>query len=381
MSAPIITFFNNKGGVGKTSLVYHLAWMLADLGHRVVTADLDPQANLTAAFLDETEIEQLWSAGQTRTIWSAIRPFVDDEGSIEVLTPTCTTDDNLVLLPSELTLSRFEDDLSTQWRDCLEGTRLRPFLVMSAFWTVLRTAAAAHGAEVVLVDVGPSLGAINRAALVASDHVVVPMAPDLFSLQGLRNLGPTLRDWRQGWRKRLKERASDDRELPAGAMWPLGYVLLAHGVRLNRPVQAYQRWMDQIPEQFHHLVLDQPAPAPRIENDAYCLAQLKHYHSLMPLAQEARKPIFALKPADGAFGGHAQAAQRAYGDFRQLANRLLDATRTSRVRTPASSDTVGATRQSVAAADRAEDLLLLACGDQPQRAPQVVPERDHLVIG
>lgn len=53
MSAPIITFFNNKGGVGKTSLVYHLAWMLADLGHRVVAADLDLQANLTAAFVDE----------------------------------------------------------------------------------------------------------------------------------------------------------------------------------------------------------------------------------------------------------------------------------------------------------------------------------------
>ena len=166
--------------------------MLAELGHRVVAADLDPQANLTAAFLDEEEIEQLWSAGETRTIWSAIRPFVDDEGSIQAITPISTADEHLVLLPSELTLSRFEDELSTQWRDCLEGTRLRPFLVMSAFWTVLRAAALAHEAEVVLVDVGPSLGAINRAALVASDHVVVPMAPDLFSLQGLRNLGPTL---------------------------------------------------------------------------------------------------------------------------------------------------------------------------------------------
>jgi len=325
VSAPIITFFNNKGGVGKTSLVYHLAWMLADLGHRVVAADLDPQANLTSAFLDEEEIERLWSAGQTRTIWSAIRPFVDDEGSIQAITATSTADEHLVLLPSELTLSRFEDELSTQWRDCLEGTRLRPFLVMSAFWTVLRAAASAHEAEVVLVDVGPSLGAINRAALVASDHVVVPMAPDLFSLQGMRNVGPTLREWREGWRKRLDERPTDDRELPTGAMRPLGYVLIAHGVRLNRPVQAYQRWMDQIPEQFRRLVLGQTTSASLPDDDRYCLAQLKHYHSLMPLAQEARKPIFALKPADGAFGGHAQAAQRAYGDFRELANRLLDA--------------------------------------------------------
>ncbi len=326
MNAPIITFFNNKGGVGKTSLVYHLSWMLADLGHRVIAADLDPQANLTASFLDEERIEELWTTSEARTIWSAIRPFVDDEGIIEQITPTTTDEERLVLLPSDLTLSRFEDELSAQWLACLEGTKLRPFLVMSAFWTVLRTAAAEHKAEVVLVDVGPSLGAINRAALVASDHVVVPMAPDLFSLQGLRNLGPTLRDWRRGWRRRLDERPADDRALPSGAMQPLGYVVLAHGVRLDRPVKAYQRWMDAIPQQFHGLVLDESGSAPLIEDDEYCLAKLKHYHSLMPMAQEARKPIFALKPADGAFGGHAQAALRAYGDFRTLAHRLLDVT-------------------------------------------------------
>jgi cellulose biosynthesis protein BcsQ len=59
MTAPVLTFFNNKGGVGKTSLIYHLAWMFSSLGKRVVAVDLDPQANLTAAFLDEETIEDL----------------------------------------------------------------------------------------------------------------------------------------------------------------------------------------------------------------------------------------------------------------------------------------------------------------------------------
>lgn len=321
MTPPIITFFNNKGGVGKTSLVYHLAWMLADLGYRVVAADLDPQANLTAAFLDEEEIEPLWRSAEPRSIWSAIRPFVEEGEAIGVVKPTLTTEERLALLPGDLTLSRFEDDLSSQWRECLDGTRLRPFLITSAFWTVLRSAADRHEADAVLVDVGPSLGAINRAALVASDHIVVPVAPDLFSLQGLRNLGPTLHEWRDGWRKRLHELHDRSRSLPSGNMAPLGYVVLGHGVRLNRPVQAYQRWIARIPVDFHSAVLGErePPPAP----DPYCLAQLKHYHSLMPLAQEARKPMFALKPADGAFGGHAHAAQSAYEDFRNLAIRSL----------------------------------------------------------
>lgn len=51
------------GGVGKTSLVYHLAWMYAELGVNVVAADLDPQANLTTMFLDEDAIEGLWTDG------------------------------------------------------------------------------------------------------------------------------------------------------------------------------------------------------------------------------------------------------------------------------------------------------------------------------
>ena len=55
-----IAFFNNKGGVGKTSLVYHLAWMFADHGIKTLAVDLDPQANLTAMFLDEERLESLW---------------------------------------------------------------------------------------------------------------------------------------------------------------------------------------------------------------------------------------------------------------------------------------------------------------------------------
>ena len=55
-----IAFFNNKGGVGKTSMVYHLAWMYARLGVNVLAADLDPQANLTSMFLDDEELEPLW---------------------------------------------------------------------------------------------------------------------------------------------------------------------------------------------------------------------------------------------------------------------------------------------------------------------------------
>ena len=198
----------------------------------------------------------------------------------------------------------------TSWRRTsgVSGSGWQPSPRHVCFLDCAGSVAQRHRAEVVLVDVGPGLGAINRAALVASDHVVVPVVPDLFSLQGLRDLGPTLRGWRGGWQRMLDALGETRRPLPAGGMAPLGYIVLGQGVRLSRPVQAYQRWISRIPGDFHDAVLGRPGPPP--VPDSYCLAQLTHYHSLMPLAQEARKPMFALKPADGAFGGHSQADAR-----------------------------------------------------------------------
>lgn len=318
MTAPIITFFNNKGGVGKTSLVYHLAWMYATYGKRVLAVDLDPQANLTAAFLDESDLEGIWlEYGDGDTIYGSIRPLLRGVGDIKSA-PLLPIDDNLALLPGDLALSQFEDELSSQWPDCLDG-RERAFRVISAFYRLVVDGAKQFGADLALVDVGPNLGAINRAALVSANYVVVPLAPDLFSLQGLRNLGPTLRRWRTEWGERLLRNPETEIDLPAGDMKPVGYVLQQHGVRLGQPVVAYQRWMQRIPLVYRADVLGEQGSAPRIEDDRNCLAQLKHYRSLMPMAQDARKPVFALKPADGAFGGHQAAVQDARRDFLMLA--------------------------------------------------------------
>ena len=185
--------------------------------------------------------------------------------------------------------------------------------------------AAQHQADLIVIDVGPNLGAINRSALIASNHVVIPLGPDLFSLQGLRNLGPTLRSWRALWRKRVENWTNPAFPLPQGEMKPLGYLAQQHSVRLDRPVQAYDRWLNRMPLEYRHSVLAQNADsAPSITQDPHCLALLKHYRSLMPMAQEVRKPMFFLKVADGAIGAHASAVQGAYRDFQTLARKVLE---------------------------------------------------------
>ena len=324
MSFTTVSFFNNKGGVGKTSLVYHLSWMFSLIGERVVAVDLDPQANLTSAFLDDDQLEALWNSKDAqRTIAGWVRPLQVGVGDIAEPQPV-EINDELALLPGDLALSTFEDDLSQEWARCLDR-HPRAFRVISSFWRIMKKVAEARSARLVLMDLGPNLGALNRACLVASDFVVFPLAPDMFSLLGLSNLGPTLRGWRSDWAKRLEANPDPEIILPKGLMQPAGYVLLQHSVRYDRPTRAYERWMNKIPYVYRQDVLGESNPVDvSIGEDPNALASLKHYRTLMPLAQEARKPIFNLTTADGVSGSHFTAAKRTFGDFEGLARNLAE---------------------------------------------------------
>jgi len=326
MSIPVIVFFNTTGGVGKTSLVYHIAWMFSDLNLRVLAADLDPQSNLSAAFLDEGRLEELWPENEhISTIYGAIRPL--QRGIGDISHPSLEKlGDRLALVPGDMALSAFEDDLSQVWPKCLDRDE-RAFRVMSAFWRILQRGAEDRQAHVVLIDLGPNLGAINRAALIASDYVVVPLGPDLFSLQGLHNLGPTLRTWRQGWFERLTKSPGKGLDLPEGKMEPIGYIVMQHSVRRDRPVKSYEKWINRIPQTYREFVLNSAEKeSPRVTDDPNCFALMKHYRSLMPMGQESRKPVFHLKPADGALGAHMNAVQDAYRDFEILAKKIANKT-------------------------------------------------------
>jgi cellulose biosynthesis protein BcsQ len=327
MSVPVMTFFNNKGGVGKTSLVYHLAWMMALQGHRVVACDLDPQANLTSAFLSEDDLiaqeEERRTANATHTIYQCIKPLTKVG---DLLTPSPNRiHENLALIQGDIALSSFEDQLSEQWPKAADsGDRYRPFRVITAFWQVMQLGARNFEADIILVDAGPNLGAINRSVLIASDYLIVPLGADLFSLQGLRNLGPTLIRWRKDWKTRLENWPEPDFELPKNDMRPLGYVIQQHSVRLDRPVRAYDKWINRIPMEYASCLLGNKAdPGLKPENDFNCLATLKHYRSLVPMAQERRKPIFELTVADGAIGSHHYAVKDAYKDFETLSQKIL----------------------------------------------------------
>lgn len=322
MSVPLIAFFNNKGGVGKTSLIYHLACMFGDLGLTVLAADLDPQANLTSMYLDEDVQQMLWEDDSCElTVYQGIRPLIEGTGDIKPPQPI-NNGNSIWLLPGDLLLSGFEDELSSAWPEAL-AKRARAFRVLSAFWRLMQSGAKFCQASVILMDLGSNLGSINRSALISADYVVVPLSPDLLSLHCLRNLGHAFRRWREEWRDRLDRRPEMDIELPSGQIAPLGYLVQQHGVRLDRPTKSYDKWISRIPEDYRRYVLGEVSETSvSVPNDPNNLGLLRHYWSLMPMAQEARKPMFHLKPADGAIGAYLQSVRDAYRDFKALAETI-----------------------------------------------------------
>lgn len=324
-----VAFFNNKGGVGKTSLVFHLAWMLNEMGYKVVVCDLDPQANVTTFFLGEDRAARLLETGHgVRTIYQAFLPLLEGLGDLAEVDAEIMTE-GLTLIPGDLALSGAESELSTQWGNCLsseEPTKKKAFRTICGFHRAIAAVARKQNATIALIDVGPNLGPLNRAALVASDHVVIPLGSDAFSLQGLKNVGKTLTTWREDWSEKKKRVPQGlGFEAPEGAMEPIGYVISRFSMRSGRPARAYLNWAAEMPAAYRQYVLGQVDVSCRDPHqDPNCLAESKDYRSLMPMAQDAMKPIFDLRAADGAIGAHQAGVIEARKNFRALADKIID---------------------------------------------------------
>jgi len=316
-----ILFFNNKGGVGKTTLVYHISWMLSELGIKTISVDLDPQSNLTSMFLTSDRLEEIYEKNLQITVLDSIDPVVRGDPYKPVYVEPINK--NLGLIIGNLSLSVFEDKLSDAWLKCLNRDAYS-FKVTSIFNTIFNDVASKWNAQILLIDVGPNLGAINRAVTISSDYIIMPVAPDLFSLQGIKNLGQTLKNWRIEWKDRLERKPTDiSFEIPIKSSKPIGYIVMQHSAIQSKPVQSYLRWANRIPFVFSEFVLGEQAKISTIEEDMYCIGLIKHYRSLIPMSMESRKPIFLLRPADGAIGAHTYTVQKSYEDFQNLSKKIL----------------------------------------------------------
>ena len=190
-----ITIFNHKGGVGKTTLTANIAFALSSLGKAVLLVDSDPQCNLTSYLLSDDVVDDLLNHSNDpdgQTIWTAVRPFLDNTGIGRLVAPFKIGD--IALLPGDIRLSEFEEFLGDAWADGFKR-RLGGLRVTSSISQLVSRLHEQRPIDFVFYDTGPNIGPLNRVLLLDSDFFIVPVACDLFSVRALSTLGQAIKRW------------------------------------------------------------------------------------------------------------------------------------------------------------------------------------------
>ncbi len=313
-----VAFFNNKGGVGKTTLLCNVAAFVALNRHkRILIIDADPQCNATQLLLSESDVEEMYDKYNKFTINSIVNPLSLGKGYAESISVLTVPDYGVDLLPGDPRLALKEDLLSKDWQDSIAGD-IRGLRTSFLFSQLL---AKCEEYDFVFFDMGPSLGSINRAVLLACDFFLSPMSIDIFSLRAIENIATSLVEWK---RKLAHGVTQADQaqlaDLPDNGSFEvkfLGYVAQQYiqkssqGVR--RAVFSYDKIMKRIPGVIESNFGQKLQPsAPKID---YSLGTIPNLFSLIPMSQSAHKPVFELKAKDGVRGAHFSKVKDAYDIF------------------------------------------------------------------
>ncbi len=315
-----VAFFNNKGGVGKTTLACNFAAWEATAGRSVLIVDLDPQCNSTQLVLDEDQWEAIYEDrehSERKTVMDLLRHFRAGEATLDLEATGNTVQSvrfGVDVLPGHPSLSIFEDLLSEAWGGLKSG---EPAGARKSMW--LRTLRDAFEGryDLVVVDVSPSLGAINRSVLVGSDAFVTPMAPDLFSLYALDNITTWferwLSDYDHGRGGAQAELTAIGYDVVLPGMLPIqhgfvGYTVQQYVSRSSggeiRQTEAYERHRREIPDRAK--ALSELSGF----SGAIDLGTIPNMFSMIPLAQGCHAPIANLKKDDGLRGAQFSQQER-----------------------------------------------------------------------
>ena len=302
-----IIFFNHKGGVSKTTTAYNLGWMLADLGHRVMLVDADPQCNLTALmFADSNAFENYYFENSTK--FNNIKDGVKAafEGKPEPIRAIncirATGNDNLFLIAGHADLSEYDASLS--FAQTSSGTLYSLQNLPGAFNELIRLTSSKYDIEYVLIDLNPGLSAINQNLFSLSDYFLIPTNPDPFSVMAINTLSNVLPRW-TSWMEQMRP-IFENASYPLAETTPkmLGFIVQRFNIRKGIAARPFRNNIEEV----QNIVLNKLVPALRKKNmlleaqayadvnidTDYSIAEIPDFQSLVQRSQIAGVPVFAL---------------------------------------------------------------------------------------
>lgn len=313
-----IAIFNHKGGVSKTTTSFNLGWSISKLGKKVLLVDADSQCNLTMYALGSERFEKHYEEHPSSNIYHALIPAFKSQPRLIEAVDCPQINDNLYLLPGHIDLTENEVQLgiSMQLSNAFGAMENLPGAIN---YLIVETAKR-YSIDYVIIDMNPSLSAINNNIFVCSDYFIIPNSPDLFSLMSIDSLGRVIPSW-ESWAEKARPVFSPERTtypLPDTVPVFLGYTINDFNLSHGRPQHAFRGFMEQISEKISSELI--PAlqaknmllPSENYEKayttmccsfennkidypDIYCLAQISNFNRLIALSNEKSVPVFELE--------------------------------------------------------------------------------------
>lgn len=323
----IISIFNNKGGVGKTTLMYHLAHILSEMGKKVLILDLDPQCNMSLYGMQEEDLEKIWQDEEDiiengidstrpkmkandfknlltkpRTIHFLLKSVEEGISDFDELPPPFKIADNLDLIPSRLTLFMYENKISERWSGMFLGESLS-IRTITRIRRIAEFYSQERAYDFVIIDTSPNLGALNKVIISTVDGFIIPCLPDMFSLYGIKNIGRVLTQWQREFETCFAIISPTKRqEFPQKSVSFLGYTIYNARKRADsrnqwKLTQAHYNYAQKIPETLTTHIskeirthLTEEMVVNPIGGDAV----MHSHNTLTNMAQKYKQPIWVL---------------------------------------------------------------------------------------
>lgn len=312
-----IAIFNHKGGVSKTTTSFNLGWSISNLGKKVLLVDADSQCNLTMYALGEENFQAHYEKLPKDNIYHALMPAFKSQPRLIEAVNCPEINENLYLLPGHIDLTENEVQLgiSMQLSNAFGAMENLP----GAINYLIEETAKKYYIDYVIIDMNPSLSAINQNIFVCSDYFIIPNSPDLFSLMSIDSLGRIIPSW-ESWAEKARPVFSPERTTyPLPDMTPtfLGYTINDFNLSHGRPQHAFRGFMEQISEKISselipalqaknmllphesyekaYTTMRDSSESKKIDyQDVYCLAQISNFNRLIALSNERSIPVFEL---------------------------------------------------------------------------------------
>lgn len=345
----IITFYNHKGGVSKTSTTFNVAHLLAERGNKVLVVDADPQCNITELLIGDLIAkfdEEMESTGNDNeipgtTLLNILLPRISgDIPEVDInAVENVKVEDNLFLIRGDVQLSSIEDALSEAHQQRF-STKIHEKRTYVAIGDFLTRYGQNNGFDYIFIDVGPSSGSLTRSCFLACDSFFVPVAPDRFNIQAIKTLSLIIDRWMDEHDKIVNDFRALGLPVKDGKPKFLGAIPQHYKLLKGKPKPGYKLWMDRLPKTvINNLfpVLKKYSNGIDLTNglteDTISTPSIPDFQSLAPLMQEFCVPVYAIQQPmtasitekGGQWGGGTwDDAVRRMNEFKTMFEKIID---------------------------------------------------------